>query len=126
MVELLLLRQEFSAQERTGAGTLNFYISGNLRKNVRAQIRIRMLVVAPHAMALDPFITVRLRKSVKTEMRMRVLVLAAQKGGSNKTTLALNLAVEAMRQGDGPVTLIDTDPQASLTKWWNRRAENEL
>ena len=56
---------------------------------------------------------------------MRVLVLAAQKGGSNKTTLALNLAVEAMRQCDGPVTLIDTDPQASLTKWWNRRAENE-
>jgi len=52
---------------------------------------------------------------------MQVIVLAAQKGGSSKSTLALNLAVEAERSGDGPVTLIDTDPQGSLSKWWNRR-----
>ncbi len=35
----------------------------------------------------------------------------AQKGGSGKTMLAKHLAVEAERAGDGPVFLIDTDPQ---------------
>ena len=52
---------------------------------------------------------------------MRVLVFASQKGGSGKTTLAGHLAVEAERQGGGPVALIDTDPQGSLAKWWNLR-----
>ncbi len=52
---------------------------------------------------------------------MRVLVFASQKGGSGKTTLAGHTAVEAERQGAGPVALIDTDPQGSLAKWWNLR-----
>jgi len=52
---------------------------------------------------------------------MRVLVFASQKGGSGKTTLAGHIAVEAERAGDGPVALIDTDPQGSLAKWWNSR-----
>lgn len=55
---------------------------------------------------------------------MDVIVLAAQKGGSNKSTICVNLAVEAVRQNDGPVTLVDIDPQGSLTKWWNRRASD--
>ncbi|TNE58291.1 MAG: ParA family protein [Alphaproteobacteria bacterium] len=54
---------------------------------------------------------------------MRVIVLASQKGGSGKTTLAGHLAVEAERQGAGPVALVDTDPQGSLSKWWNARAK---
>ena len=53
---------------------------------------------------------------------MRVLVLASQKGGSGKTTLSGHLAVEADRAGIGPVALIDTDPQGSLSQWWNARA----
>ncbi len=53
---------------------------------------------------------------------MRVLVFASQKGGSGKTTLSGHVAVEAERAGDGPVALIDTDPQGSLSKWWNVRA----
>ncbi len=53
--------------------------------------------------------------------QMRVVVLASQKGGSGKTTLAGHLAVEAERQGHGPVALIDADPQGSLAKWWNVR-----
>ena len=58
---------------------------------------------------------------------MRVIVFASQKGGSGKTTLAGHIAVEAERQGDGPVALIDADPQGSLAKWWNaRRAETPL
>ncbi len=53
---------------------------------------------------------------------VRVLVFASQKGGSGKTTLSGHIAVEAERSGDGPVALIDTDPQGSLAKWWNARA----
>lgn len=53
---------------------------------------------------------------------VRVLVFASQKGGSGKTTLSGHIAVEAERAGDGPVALIDTDPQGSLAKWWNARA----
>lgn len=53
---------------------------------------------------------------------MRVIVLASQKGGSGKTTLSGHLAVQAEISGAGPVALIDTDPQGSLSKWWNARA----
>jgi chromosome partitioning protein len=53
---------------------------------------------------------------------VRILVFASQKGGSGKTTLSGHIAVEAERTGDGPVALIDTDPQGSLAKWWNTRA----
>src|ERR1700733_11003300 len=56
------------------------------------------------------------------EGRMHVLVLASQKGGSGKTTLSGHLAVEADQAGIGPVALIDTDPQGSLSHWWNSRA----
>ena len=52
---------------------------------------------------------------------MYTLVLASQKGGSGKTTLAGHLAVQAERSGQGPVAVIDTDPQGSLTQWWNAR-----
>ncbi|WP_340118395.1 AAA family ATPase [Pelagibius sp. 7325] len=53
---------------------------------------------------------------------MKVLVVASQKGGSGKTTLAGHLAVQAELSGDGPVGLIDVDPQGSLADWWNERA----
>lgn len=52
---------------------------------------------------------------------MKVLVVASQKGGSGKTTLAGHLAVQAELSGDGPVGLIDVDPQGSLADWWNER-----
>jgi chromosome partitioning protein len=52
---------------------------------------------------------------------MNVLAVAARKGGSGKTTLAAHLAVEAERVAAGPVTLMDLDPQQSLTAWWNDR-----
>jgi chromosome partitioning protein len=56
-------------------------------------------------------------------MPMQVLALASQKGGSGKTTLAGHIAVEAERNGAGPVALIDTDPQGSLADWWNERRQ---
>ena len=52
---------------------------------------------------------------------MHVLVMASQKGGSGKTTLSGHLAVEADKANIGPVALIDTDPQGSLSQWWNAR-----
>ncbi|MFQ5785724.1 MAG: AAA family ATPase [Alphaproteobacteria bacterium] len=52
---------------------------------------------------------------------MRVIALAAQKGGTGKTTLAGHLAVQAERKGAGPVAVIDTDAQGSLSAWWNER-----
>ncbi len=58
---------------------------------------------------------------------MKVIAVASQKGGSGKTTLAGHLAVQADMAGTGPVALVDTDPQGSLSEWWNEReAENPL
>ena len=53
---------------------------------------------------------------------MKVVAVASQKGGTGKTTLAGQIAVQAERAGAGPVALIDTDPQGSLSDWWNARA----
>lgn len=52
---------------------------------------------------------------------MKTLVLASQKGGAGKTTLAAHIAVAAELAGAGPVVLLDTDPQGSLSAWWNSR-----
>jgi chromosome partitioning protein len=52
---------------------------------------------------------------------VKVLCLCSTKGGGGKTTLCAHLAVQAERAGDGPVAVIDTDPQASLARWWNTR-----
>jgi len=52
---------------------------------------------------------------------MQVIVINSQKGGSGKSMLAKHLSVEAERSGDGPVYLIDNDPQATLSVWYGRR-----
>lgn len=52
---------------------------------------------------------------------MRVIAFASQKGGSGKTTLSGHVAVEAERNGAGPVVMMDIDPQGSLADWWNER-----
>ena len=54
---------------------------------------------------------------------MYTIVAASQKGGSGKTTLSGHLAVEATRAGNGEIALIDTDPQGSLTEWWDARKD---
>src|ERR1700675_4934009 len=52
---------------------------------------------------------------------MHIIAVASQKGGSGKTTVAGHLGVAADRAGAGPVALVDTDPQGSLSEWWKAR-----
>jgi chromosome partitioning protein len=51
---------------------------------------------------------------------MKTIVIESQKGGSGKTMLAAHLAVEAERNGES-AWLIDTDRQATLSLWHERR-----
>jgi len=55
---------------------------------------------------------------------METIAIISQKGGSGKTTIALHLAVASSNSGLN-TALIDLDPQASATKWADRR-EKEL
>jgi len=55
-------------------------------------------------------------------MTGKVIAVAQQKGGSGKTTIAVNLAVACARQGK-TVALLDTDPQGSLGRWFMARRE---
>jgi len=52
---------------------------------------------------------------------MKTIIITSQKGGSGKTMLTAHLAVEAERNGDGSAWVIDTDRQATLTRWHERR-----
>jgi chromosome partitioning protein len=56
---------------------------------------------------------------------MRTIVLASQKGGTGKSMLSSHLAVEAASLGVS-VAVIDTDPQASLSAWWNVREAEDV
>jgi chromosome partitioning protein len=53
----------------------------------------------------------------------QVITVAQQKGGSGKTTLAVNLAVALSRDGHS-VALMDTDPQGSAGRWFMTRLED--
>jgi chromosome partitioning protein len=52
----------------------------------------------------------------------KIILLSSAKGGSAKTTSTRNLAVLAARDGYRVAT-VDLDLQHTLTRWWNRRAE---
>ena len=52
---------------------------------------------------------------------MPVVAILNQKGGSGKTTLAVNLA-EALYSTNNPVLVLDADPQGSARAWWTMRS----
>ena len=52
-------------------------------------------------------------------------MVAAQKGGTGKTMLAINIAVCAAFRGKR-VVLLDTDPQESTQRWYRRRVEHGI
>ena len=57
---------------------------------------------------------------------MKTLAIISQKGGSGKTTLAVHMAVCAVRQ-NLHTAIIDIDPQGSAYDWYmSREEENEL
>ncbi len=51
---------------------------------------------------------------------MKTICVTAQKGGAGKTTLARNLAVAAVQDGQR-VLALDLDPQQSFRAWWRGR-----
>lgn len=56
---------------------------------------------------------------------MKTIVINSQKGGSGKTMLCAHLAVQATLSRDGPVYIIDTDPQGTLSTWHELRQGDE-
>jgi chromosome partitioning protein len=52
---------------------------------------------------------------------MKTILVASSKGGVGKTTIATHLAAQAALAGQRTV-LVDADPQASSTRWAERRA----
>lgn len=52
---------------------------------------------------------------------MRTIVVNSQKGGSGKSTLCATLASYVESIGEGPVFIVDTDPQGTLTAWHSKR-----
>ena len=51
---------------------------------------------------------------------MQIVMFAKQKGGVGASTLAREIGTLAAA-GGARVVFVDLDPQASLSKWWNRR-----
>src|SRR5262245_41517917 len=65
------------------------------------------------------FLYVRLYSGLEMQPVL-IVALTQTKGGSGKSTIAQNLAVEAVRDGRR-VLLVDLDPAQSAAKWWRRR-----
>ena len=56
---------------------------------------------------------------------MTILLLGAQKGGSGKSTTAVNLCAQLANAGHD-VVLLDADRQSTAANWANDRAENPV
>jgi chromosome partitioning protein len=56
---------------------------------------------------------------------MQIITVASQKGGAGKTTIAVHLAVAAIKRGL-KVRILDGDPQGSAVVWATVRKDNDL
>jgi len=54
---------------------------------------------------------------------MKTVAIISQKGGTGKTTLAINISVAADKASGGRATIIDLDPQASAASWGDSREQ---
>ncbi len=54
-------------------------------------------------------------------MAGKIITIAQQKGGAGKTTLSAHLAVGMSHALNGPVAILDVDPQGSLGEWFELR-----
>jgi chromosome partitioning protein len=59
---------------------------------------------------------------MQAEGRVRTIAVINRKGGSGKTTTAVNTAA-AIAEIRSPVLLIDLDPQGSASEWLGRRGD---
>ena len=92
-------------------------VDGSSNETLPGESKIDQLVDRP-----EPVVS-RIDERMAASSPMRVIVVASQKGGNGKTTVAAHLAVHASIVGQGPVVLIDTDPQGSLSEWWAARKD---
>jgi len=65
------------------------------------------------------------RSGCRIGQDLQVVALTSQKGGSGKTTMTGHLAVQAALTGNGPVAIVDTDPQGSMAGWGRARSVDE-
>jgi chromosome partitioning protein len=63
--------------------------------------------------------------SVIRRSRMNVITMASRKGGAGKSTLTAHLAAFCHSAGHR-CSVIDADPQGSLTLWHSRRADDRM
>jgi chromosome partitioning protein len=54
-------------------------------------------------------------------MAGKIFTVAQQKGGAGKTTVAVHLAVAWAQQRGKKIAILDTDPQASTSVWYEAR-----
>lgn len=55
-------------------------------------------------------------------MQPMCITIASAKGGTGKSTMAANLAVQAVEDGNS-ASLLDWEPQGSITLWWTLRGK---
>lgn len=58
-------------------------------------------------------------------MAMQVVVMANTKGGAGKSTVTVHLSAKAA-EADGPVCVMDVDPQGNSAQWWNEREATDV
>jgi chromosome partitioning protein len=92
-------------------------VDGSANETLPGEEKTERLVDRPEV------VVSRIDERTAASSPMRVIVVASQKGGVGKTTVAAHLAVHASMVGQGPVVLIDTDPQGSLSEWWDARKD---